>query len=233
MKISIIIPTLNEENFLPKLLESIKTQTFKPFEVIVIDAGSTDKTVEIAKKYNTKVINSSPPVGNQRNIAGQNAKGELLIYLDADTLLDKNFIKRIKTKFKKNQIDIACPIYSPETKKLSIKLFFTFLNSIFFLTQGFLPSGAGMCIIVRKSFFDECGGFDKSAKFDDILFIRKAAKKGKFKFVLNKVYASDRRFLKYGIYKTMATYLVLSGFFSFNLIKQANLVSYEFGKYNE
>lgn len=54
--ISIIIPTWNEENYLPKLLECIKKQTYRDYEVIVADANSTDNTKAIAKKYDCKIV---------------------------------------------------------------------------------------------------------------------------------------------------------------------------------
>lgn len=66
-KISIIVPTKNEERYLPGLLKSIKKQTVQPYEIIVADAGSTDRTVEIAKKYGAKVIKGGiPQVGRNK-----------------------------------------------------------------------------------------------------------------------------------------------------------------------
>ena len=76
MKISIIIPTYNEEDYLPALLKSIQRQNFKDLEVIVADAHSTDKTLEIAKKYNCKIVPGGlPAVG--RNNGAKIAQGEL------------------------------------------------------------------------------------------------------------------------------------------------------------
>ena len=86
MQISIIIPTLNEEEYLPKLLESIHEQRFKDLEIIVADAGSKDKTVEIAKKYSVKVF---PRPNNlmlnvNKNYGFTKATNEWILNLDAD-----------------------------------------------------------------------------------------------------------------------------------------------------
>ncbi len=86
--ISIIIPTKNEEKYLPQLLESIKKQTVQPYEIIVADAGSTDRTVEIAKKYGAKVVKGGLP-GVGRNNGARAAKGDIFVFLDADTVLPK------------------------------------------------------------------------------------------------------------------------------------------------
>ena len=67
MKLSIIIPTFNEEYYLPPLLESIRCQDFSDYEVVVADAGSEDDTIEIAKNWGCKVVKGGlPAVGRNR-----------------------------------------------------------------------------------------------------------------------------------------------------------------------
>ncbi len=77
--LSIIIPTLNEENYLPLLLESIKKQNFNDYEIIVADAGSTDKTLEIAKNYGCITMAGGLPAKGKNEGAGM-AKGDLLFF---------------------------------------------------------------------------------------------------------------------------------------------------------
>lgn len=106
MKISIIIPTYNEEEFLPDLLKSIKRQDFKDLEVIIADANSTDKTVEIAKSYMCKVVPGGlPAVG--RNNGAKVAKGEILLFLDADSVLTNNYITSTIEEFELHNLGIA------------------------------------------------------------------------------------------------------------------------------
>ena len=90
--LSIIIPTLNEEKYLPLLLKSIKEQNVKDYEIIISDAQSTDKTLDIAKKNNCKIVLGGLP-GKARNEGAKVAKGNLLLFLDADVLLGPNFLK--------------------------------------------------------------------------------------------------------------------------------------------
>ena len=82
--ISIVIPAYNEERYLPILLDCIKKQTYKNHEIIVADANSTDSTRQIAKKYGCKVVKGGMP-GIGRNNGAKAAKGEMLLFLDADS----------------------------------------------------------------------------------------------------------------------------------------------------
>ena len=90
--LSIIIPCLNEEEYLPLLLESVKKQKFLDYEIILADAGSKDKTLQIAKKYNCKIVPGGLP-SKGRNQGAKKAKGDLLLFLDADVILPDGFFK--------------------------------------------------------------------------------------------------------------------------------------------
>src|SRR5690348_1009415 len=103
LNVSIIIPTFNEERYLPKLLKSIQRQTAQPKEVIVVDAFSIDKTASIARKFSCKVIldkaiytrtDISSPIAMQRNIGGHAATQPILVFLDADVVLPEAFLEK-------------------------------------------------------------------------------------------------------------------------------------------
>lgn len=107
--ISIIIAALNEERFLPHLLEDLSGQTIKDYEIIVCDGGSDDKTVEVAKKYGCVVIATKlkkQPL--QQNLAVKRAKHDLLLFLDADIrIANKNFLKIAHDEFVNKNLDVA------------------------------------------------------------------------------------------------------------------------------
>ena len=91
--LSIIIPTKNEEKYLPNLLRSIKKQTFKDYEIIVADNNSKDKTKKIAKRYGCKIVKGGLP-GKARNQGAKFAEGDILLFLDSDPeLKTKIFLK--------------------------------------------------------------------------------------------------------------------------------------------
>src|SRR5690242_14030921 len=84
--LSIIIPTYNEEEYLPRLLASIRSQRFEGYEIIVADNKSTDRTREIAARFGAKIVDGGMP-GPGRNLGARAAQGDLLLFLDADVIL--------------------------------------------------------------------------------------------------------------------------------------------------
>ena len=113
-KLSIIIPTLNEEDYLPLLLESIKKQDFKNYEIIVADANSKDKTKKIAKNYGCRIAVGGS-VARGRNQGAKISKGDLFLFIDADMFFPSSgFLTELIRKFEKRKLKIAtfasCPV---------------------------------------------------------------------------------------------------------------------------
>lgn len=95
-KITVVIPAYNEEECIGDLLSDLKEQSFRNFEVILIDDGCTDRTAEIAKKFNAKIFFSGKHnLAFNRNLGIRNAKGEIIVNLDADFRVNKDFLKEI------------------------------------------------------------------------------------------------------------------------------------------
>lgn len=101
MKISIIVPTYNEKKILGNCIESLSEQTLKDFEIVIVDDGSTDGTLEILKRLkrslpNFKFIKQSHlGAGAARNAGAKLSKGEILVFVDADMTFDKDFLKNL------------------------------------------------------------------------------------------------------------------------------------------
>lgn len=91
--VSIIVTTKNEEKVIGRLLASIKKQSYKNFEIILVDNSSTDQTVRIAKKSNVKIVNFGPERSAQRNYGAKIARGNYLLFVDADMQISRNVIK--------------------------------------------------------------------------------------------------------------------------------------------
>lgn len=90
--VSVIITTKNEESVIENILKSIRKQSYKPIETLVIDNNSNDRTKEIAKSYTSLVFNKGDERSAQRNFGGEKAKGKYLFFLDADMILGQNVI---------------------------------------------------------------------------------------------------------------------------------------------
>ena len=206
--LSIIIPTLNEENYLPLLLDSIKKQDFKgQYEIIVADAGSQDKTMEIAKSYGCKVVSGGSPAQG-RNEGAKVAQGDLFLFIDADSVLSPRLLNELINEFSKRKLDIASyPVY-PQGNIID-KICYKLYNFWAKLTQSFLHHNT-QTILVKKEIHQKIGGFDESTTIgEDFVYAREGAKFGKFGFLENvpPLLTSDRRFKKEGRMKTYLIYL--------------------------
>jgi glycosyltransferase involved in cell wall biosynthesis len=201
IKISVIIPAFNEEKFLGNCLLSLKEQDFKDFEIIVVDNNSTDKTGEIAKKLGALLVfEKNQGVAFARNKGAKIANGEILVFTDADTILPKNWLSKIKEEFEKDKELIAfggsCQFYSgPISVKLASKFLlkpFLFLDKSF--SGGFNLMGCNMAI--KKEAFLRVGGFNENLKLnEDVEISYRLRKIGKVKLDPNfKVKTSGRRF---------------------------------------
>ena len=111
VKYSIIICALNVEKYIEKALKSILNQTFKDYEIIVVDDCSTDNLQEVLKKYkdiNIIVNEKNMGLGESRNIACSQAKGEYILYLDADdTLYEDTTLEKINEVIDREEPDVA------------------------------------------------------------------------------------------------------------------------------
>lgn len=190
---SIIIPTLNEEKFLPKLLECLQKQKFKNFEVILVDGKSEDKTIEKAREFEEKfnkshetyktykIISSSKRnVSHQRNLGAKEAAGEYLVFFDADVAMGEDFLKKVFQHIKKEESLFLTTWIVPDSNEMVDELLILLTNYAIALAKytkkAFLP---GFNIIVERRTFFAIGGFDEKVKHaEDIYFAQRAKKKG-------------------------------------------------------
>jgi len=174
-KISVIIPTYNEETSIKTTLTAVKNQICDiSYEIIVADGQSSDKTVSIAKNFAKVYISSKKSKAYQLNGVIAKTSGDLLVFLDADTLIAPNFLQRIYRIFEKDKELLACSArvkyydgkaisFKLGTQKFMITKFF-FLNLsmhiYYFLKSLFrYPELIGCNIIVRRDIFFKVGGF--------------------------------------------------------------------------
>lgn len=230
--LSIIIPTLNEEKYLPFLLEEIKKQSFSDYEIIVADAGSRDRTVEIARSFGAKVVAGGVPAKG-RNEGVMAARGEILLFMDADNIcLPENFLEDLIGEFQKRNLGVATfPLYPKGN--LFDKLAYGLYNWWVRISQSFIPH-ASNSILVKKEIHQKVGGFAEDIKIaEDHDFARRAAKVGKFGFIKTKpVLTSCRRFEKDGRIKTYLTYLLAGIWILFFGPIKSDIFNYRFDSFD-
>jgi len=203
-KISVVIPACNEEKYIQNTLQCIQDQNDPEVETIVVCNGCTDNTEVIAKKFssfNTKIISfKEGHVSKARNIGAQKAEGELLLFLDADSLISSDTFNRIKEDFKEEHA-VATTLAQPDDSRLKFKLALGFKN---FYHRTNLYQGCSGALICRKEDFDKVDGYDASLKVKEhrklILKLKKHTGKG-FTCLDTKITTSMRRFQQWGLTK--------------------------------
>jgi len=231
--LSIIIPTLNEEKYLPYLLDSIKEQDFKDYEIIVADAGSKDRTLEIAKNFGCQTIKGGLPAKG-RNEGAKIAKGDIILFLDADTMLPENSLKDILEEFEKRKLGVAHFLLQPFGEKKISRFLYDFLyNWPISIAEKILLSVGGPSLI-RRELHKRIGGFNEDIKiFEDAEYVKRALRFGKFGVLKStKIFYSQRRFKKEGWAKTYLKYLLAYFYFLFFGPIKSDIFKYRYGDYD-
>jgi len=217
--ISVIIPTLNEENYLPKLLTDLKKQTEKKFEVIIVDGYSDDKTKEVVSMFkhdlNLYFFNSSKRhLALQRNIGANKAKGEYLFFVDADTRIKSDAIEKAIFHITQEHHGVYLPVIVSSNPRLSYKTLVASTVILVKLLQKIgIPLSIGPIILIKKDLFDTIGGFSlQTTASEDHNLIIKAYKKGEKARFLSDVGCtfSMRRFERDGICNILWKYTIFT-----------------------
>jgi rSAM/selenodomain-associated transferase 2 len=196
VKLSIIIPTLNEERSIEQILASISSHAH---EGIVVDGGSKDGTVEIAHKYASAVLDSKRGRGIQQHTGACHAGGDVLLFLHADTWLPRGFeimieraLSEPETVFGAFQLG-----HHPSTAFLHLVALMANLRSLLLK----MPYG-DQGLFMRRSDYFSVGGFKDLPIMEDVDLVRRLNKIGKFKLVKARVRTSARRYDRNGIVYT-------------------------------
>jgi len=216
--ISVIIPTLNEEKYLRRCLSSLSNQaTDRSHEILVIDGGSTDHTVQLAKSYADEVLmEPRAPVGAARNLGAKIAKGNALAFIDADTIANPQWLGSIDNAFRREPgaVGLTGPTLPYDgclSDSITYRLWTIYLQRLLLYLQ--MPHVIGFNCAYRRAPFLSVGGFDEnSVMSEDIKLAHKIRRYGKIKFEKDmSALTSARRFRKYGHLYIGGLYL-LNGF---------------------
>ncbi len=218
--LSIIIPTLQEERYIQKTLEQFNALKTIPYECIISDGGSSDKTLEIAKKLTHEIIihqgTSRQTIAQARNLGASIAKGQYLVFIDADVTIPdpETFFNLIIKEFNQDPTLSAVTTSIHVTKDKALlrdRLLFGLINATYYIINNVLGSGAatGEFQMIRHRSFKDVGGFkeDLVAYEDADIFIR-LAKKGKTRFLSQlTIFHSGRRVHRVGHLRLLSTWI--------------------------
>ncbi|MCZ6623802.1 MAG: TIGR04283 family arsenosugar biosynthesis glycosyltransferase [Deltaproteobacteria bacterium] len=198
MQISVIVPALNEEKTIASALEALRPLATE--EVIVVDGGSSDCTRELAAQTEAVVLSSSRGRAEQMNQGARVAKGNVLLFLHADTRLPSSAMGDILAALKDSRYVGG---------RFDVRLdrrgwIFTLIGALINMRSRLTSVATGdQAIFVRRKIFEEVGGFPEIPLMEDIAFSRALKIKGRMACLRSQVVTSARRWEKEGVWRTI------------------------------
>lgn len=179
-KVSVIIPTLNEEQYILGILDDLSEQSYSPAEIIIADCQSTDETIKkVQAKYpDVKIaISSKKSPGAARNAGVEIANAENLLFFDADVRVKHDFIEKMMNHKDESKADITYPRFRSDGKSFAgfihvciVSLWLAFYRAIS------NNKGIGGVILCSRDAYERIGGFVENHAGEDVLFYEKAQK---------------------------------------------------------
>ena len=196
-KISIIIPTINEANNLPLLLSDLSIIQ-KEGEIIIVDGGSDDRTIDIANIYGAKVYKSKERNrGLQLDIGAKKSKGEWLIFLHADTRLTHDWFTKIKSFFEEDKNFIYYFKFKVNDKKIIYRFLEILVN---FRSLYFKQPYGDQGLIIHRSIYLKNNGFRNIPLMEDVDFFRRLNNKKDLKQLNLAIFTSSRKWERNNIF---------------------------------
>lgn len=208
LNISIIIPTLNEEENIGLLLSSLKT--YPGLEIVIADGGSTDRTLEIAEYYGVTRVSSRPGRGRQQNKGAEAAAGDIFLFLHSDTFLPPDFSRYISSVLSMPDTAGGAFRLRIDASGAAYRLIEWGANQRSLLLQ--MIYGDQALFVSRRLFF-EAGGFPDQRILEDIELVRRLKKFGRIRLASAAVKTSSRRWRKKGLMRTtLLNQVMLAGY---------------------
>ena len=196
-KISIIIPTINEASNLPLLLSDLSSIQ-KEGEIIIVDSGSEDKTIDVANIYGAKVfISKERNRGLQLDIGAKNSKGEWLIFLHADTRLTHDWFEKINSFLEGNKNSIYYFEFKVNHKKIIYRVLEILVN---FRSKFFKQPYGDQGLIIHRTTYFKNNGFRKIPLMEDIEFLNRLNNKKDLKQLNLPIFTSSRKWERTNIF---------------------------------
>lgn len=225
---------MNEEVCLSKLLSSIKEQSFTDYEIIIADHLSSDNTIHIANKYTDIIVDGGLP-GVGRNNGAKVATGDIILFLDADVILPKDFLKHSINEFQSRGLGVATVGITPLSNRLIDCFMHDVYNNFVILTANVMPYAPGFCIFVNRTIHNMIGGFNERIRLgEDSEYVQRASRLSVFGILHSeRILVSVRRLDEDGRLNVVMKY-ILSGLYMLLIGNiYTDIFKYRFGKHKE
>ena len=223
-EISVVIPALNEQKYIMIPINGLRKQTFRKFETIVVDGGSNDGTVGIARKHSRIIIDTKKGPGAARNRGARAAKGSILLFIDADTEPTAGLLAEYARIFADKDVVAATgPILPLEKSGRRVRYGYMFVSILFVKASILLnrPAVVGSNFAVRRSAFMKVGGFDeKLITYEDWELSNRLKRFGRVVYSGKAVvHTSARRVMAWGVWGYFIYHI--SNIFRFHVFRKS------------
>ncbi|MFQ5786564.1 MAG: glycosyltransferase family 2 protein [Thermodesulfobacteriota bacterium] len=206
MKLSVIVPTLNEYDFISNAINSVRLKAVKgtPHEIIVVDCGSTDGTPYLVKQMKVKLIQCIPSMAGRAeplNEGASVATGDVLLFLDADSILPIGYDRDISNALLNTEIVGGAFEFALDGKGFGLRLV-ELINRIRYRISHQFYGDQG--IFVRAGVFHKIGGYPKKKILESSEMCSTMSRMGKLVLIRKSVRTSPRRFIEGGVYRVLA-----------------------------
>jgi rSAM/selenodomain-associated transferase 2 len=205
MKLSVIIPTLDEADYLAATVASLRENAVRggPYEIIIADTGSTDGSPELALDLRLKLVRCVKPLPGRASALNQgaaSAAGDVLMFLDADTLLPKGYDDSLEKALMNFGVVGGAFEFALDGEEFGLRVV-EILNRLRYRVRQRYYGDQG--VFVRTDVFRKIGGFPERRLLETAYFCSALRKAGKLRLIKESVRTSPRRFLAGGIYKVL------------------------------
>ena len=198
MRISVILPVLNEEMTIGASLQALLS--LMPDEVIVVDGGSTDRSREICEQSGVEVLTSEPGRARQMNCGAKKARGDVLLFLHADTTLPASGLQDVRAAMR----DQDCPggrfDVEIDGAHWMLKVIARLIN---YRSRISKVATGDQALFVRRAVFETMGGFQDIPLMEDVAFCRALKRIGPIACLQARVITSGRRWESHGVWRTV------------------------------
>ena len=204
--ITIIIPTLNESGVIAKTISRIPESG--QLEIVVVDGGSTDETVRVAERLGARVLSCAPSKAGQMNAGAAIARGNVLLFLHADTLLPEHFEEKVLSVVDRKGFAAGAFTLGIDSGDRGLRFIERMANLRARLLK--LPYG-DQALFVSRTLFNQVGGFADYPIMEDFDLVRRLKKKGNITILPESVKTSPRRWQNLGVLRTWLLNQIIIG----------------------